>query len=642
MIPPEFYNPRTAAVLLEYLRDEITRALNERRPLEERWARWHRTYKAQPETEVREFPFKGAANIVIPVAATDVDIVAARLLGVLFTPENLWTSRPLRPDAVAYTPRVTEFMRWAQDNELGAYGSTRDWVTEICKLGTGVLKQRYRREQRLVYEFREMGSAPGMPSMGGQQVNVMQRVRRAVLKDHPVQQWVPLENFLVPSIATELEDAPWCAERITLTWTQLQERVRSGLYQGADRLAGWHAQFKGTPLDFQRQTLDRFVPTQGTGFELWEAWLRFDITGSGEPMELVCTIHLPTMTYLRLDFNPFFHQEKPYEVARYMHQEGRFYGIGLCEMNDPFQDEVTTQHRQRLDNHTIANTPMLWARKNVGIKEGEAIIPGRWILTDNPEDIKPLTIGRNFDSSIQDEEMTLSYSARRTGVNDYVSGSSSPSIGYAALGTNMIQQQEASKRFDQTLREIRKGLGRSGQRLLELYQQFHQGGKPFTVLGPEDGSVVTQVLQFPMELIRASVAVEVTATSASLNKEVEIRTNTILMQLVDQHFQKALQAMQIALNPQVPEPMRLIALQMISGSGTLLRRTLDSYNVQDAATILPRLEEFLNAGQQQNPAGFGGPSGGLAPQQGALGGGGQPTLGPVPVGGMAAGPPGFG
>lgn len=622
MIPYNELNLNAAGVLMNYLREEITRALNDRRPLEEQWLRWQRMYKAIPEQEIKEHPFYGAANLVLPVIATDVDTIFSRLMGILFTPPNLWSCQPLREDAVQWAPRLQEFLRWAQNNELEAYDSTADFLLELAKLGTGVLKQRYRRKMEEVYEYRETP------------YGTIQQHSNVLTKDSPVQQHVSLWDFLVPAGTTNrLQDAPWCAERITLTWAQLQERIAQGIYQASDRLAAWHARDRGSWITQELQRMDRFMPTLADKFELWEVWTKFDIRGVGRPVSVVCTIHLPTMTYLRIDYNPFFHQEYPYSIARYLRQEKRFYGIGLAEMGETFQEEGSTMHNQRLDSHTIANSTMMKGRKGIGIKEDEPIFPGRWFLVDQMDDVQSLPMGRNYDSSVQDEQATMSYRVARTGVNDYITGASSASVGYAAAFTNQMQEQRAGERFQQTLREIREALGDSGKRLVELYQQFNQGGKVFSVMGPREGEIVTQVLQFPLELIRHSVSVEVTATNATLNKDMQVRTNTILMEMMTQFYAQLMQGMGLIMNPQLPMPMKQLAYQMILGGVTLMRRLLDSYDVQDIDAIVPRIEEILNGGQQQLNT-IGGMAG-----QGAYPGGGGAFAGALPSPGMAAGPP---
>lgn len=611
MIPANRIHPLAVQNLMEYLRHEIFQAEGERRPLEEKWYKYHRDYRCIPEFERKEFPFWGASNLVLPVIATDVDTIFSRLMGILFGPENLWSCRALNDTMVDYAPRLEEFLTWAQHNELGVYNAVADWILEICKLGTGVLKQRYRREMKNVYQFRETPQG------------ILEQFRMMLVKDHPEVGHVSLWDFLLPAYATEIQSSPWVAERIGLTWAQLQQRFRAGIYQGGERLSAWRNQDKGHWLLTEMQRMDRFVPGLGDRFDLWEVWLDYDISGIGEPQALVCTIHIPSLTYLRIDYNPFFNQEKPYSSARYLRVEKRFYGIGLAEMLEQFQEENSTIHNQRIDNSTLANSTMFKGRKNIGIRQDEPVWPGRWFLLDNLDDVQPMPMGQRYDSTVPYEQMNLQYAARRTGVNDYITGEFSPAMGYSTASVGVQQLRESAKRFDQTIREIRVALSETGTRVVELYQQFNQNGKEFLAMGPQDGQLLHAVLQFPLELIRNSVGIEVTATSAAFNKEVEIRTNTLIMQMVMQFYQQAMTALSYYLNPQLPQPIRLMALNMAQSGNVLLRRILDNYGVQDVNQLVPEMQEILNGGQQQ-----------LSSLQGLVGGGGLLPPGPVQPTGM--------
>lgn len=632
MIPAGRLNPRAVGSLMEYLRHEIWQAETQRRPLEEKWLRYHQLYKCVPDTEVKDFPFAGAANFVVPVIATDVDTIYSRLMGILFGPDNLYTCRALRPDMVQFAARLQEFLQWAQQNELGIYEAVSDFVLDLCKLGTGVLKQRYRREMKRVYQFRESdyGTIEEHPTI--------------LLHDHPQVDWVSLFDFLVPTLTTnDIQQAPWVAEKLRLTWGQLMSRARNGVYDPAavNRLAAWRT---SNPSHVQKTLLglDKLQVTHGDIFTPREVWLDYDITGVDGPEAIVCTIHEPSMTYLRIDYNPFFNQEKPYSVARYLRQEGKFYGIGLAEMLEQTQEEVTTTRRQRTDNSTLSNAPMMIALNGIGIREDEPIIPGRWVLVNEMNNVQALNMGRPIDTTQFQEQTSLAYASRRTGVNDYISGEFSPAMGYSTASVGVQNLREAAKRFDQTMREIRTALAETGTRVVELYQQFNQSGKEFLAMGDVDGAQVHAILQFPMDMIRAGVGIELTATSAAFNKDVEIRTNMIIMQQLNQFYQQGIQAMGIVLNPQVPEPIRAMAWMMVSSGALLLRRILDSYGMQDTDRLIPEMEALVNGRAQQLNT-FGGP--GAAPAglgQGGIGNGGVPLLGAgmagaVPAGGQAVG-----
>ncbi|HEY6019142.1 MAG TPA: hypothetical protein VIY48_04355, partial [Candidatus Paceibacterota bacterium] len=503
--------------------------------------------------------------------ATDVDTLFARIMGHLFAPDNVFSCATWRPDWLEFAMRLQEFLQTRQE-PLRIYDVTADWVLEILKLGTGVLKTRYKRETRTVYD-----------TWGGQ---VPQK--RVSILDGPEVRHVSLWDFLLPPQATEVQTSPWASERILLEWNQYVSRVENGIYLPSTTIQQWIANQRGPTVLEELMRMDSYVQGRGTRLELWETWLDFDIAASGERFSILATIHLPTNEIVRVDFNPWTNQEKPFDVARFMRQEGRFYGIGLAEMLEPLQDEATAMHNQRIDSGTIANS-FMWKGKRGVVKADEPVFPGRWFILDNMEDIAPLNLAAGkYDSTLNYEQSTLAYAQKRTGVNDYILGESKPSIGYSTAYTTMEQKQTAVMRYDQTLREIRQALGSVGMRVAELYQQFNPGQLIFDILGPEDGQVVQQVLSFPPDLLRKGVSIVVTASSESLNKEVSIRQDVMLLQMLSQFYQQAIQMMMLALNPQVPQPVRDMAMMQVKGGGILMKRILDNSGVQDINDFLPQ------------------------------------------------------
>lgn len=629
MIPASRYSPKAADQLLQYLLEEWHRAKTDRYPLEEKWKTWQQMYRQQPEQENKTFPFPGCSNVVVPIIAADVDTIHARIMAMLFGQDNLWTPRAFRPDMTEFSRSLREFLEWAQNNELDVYNAISDWVMEICKLGTGVLKTRYHRENRKVYEFREI-----VDQMTGQVRPTEQQVR-VLLKDSPRLHHVSLFDFYVPATAVDLESATWCAERIMLTWPQLLNRANAGIYTNLGILNSWRGTSRGSTYQEFMQKLDRNVSSQGDLYETVEFWLDWDIDGDGEQEAIVTSIHPDTRTMMRLDFNPFFNQQKPYDVARYLRQEKRFYGIGICEMQEQTQDEVSTLHNQRIDNKTIANSQVIIALKNGNIKQGEPIFPGRVLLVDAIDEVKMQSFGTVYDtdSTVVDEQMAVSYGKQRTGVNDFIGANDSPTVAYAAATTATNQMREGAKKFDQVFREIRSALSGSGTKIVELYQQFSQGKKSYFALGEKDGALVEKVLTFPTELVRSGVFIDVTATSAAHSKEVEIRTNTIVLQQLTQLYAQILQAMQIVVNPQLPSQMRMVASQAIQAGTVLMGRMLELQGIQDYERLLPDMNQMMGGMQ---------PNGGLGPVAAAFGGGMPMAAQPQGAPGVPALPPGLG
>lgn len=629
MIPANELAPQAPQLLLDWLITELGTTRGDRKQLEDDWERWQKAYRARPAAAKKAFPFPGAANLVIPVIATDVDTIVAGLAGTLDAPNALWSMEAIMPEMTELAPRMQEFMRAMEQYEIKPGGEINDWLTEMVLLGTGVLKERYVRETRSVYEWRETPEG------------VQAATRTMMFKNQPELRHVLLRNLYVPATAGgDIQRAPWCAEYIELTLSQVEARVREGIYDAScyDRLRYWQNSMV-TRGDKAAQEADKFKSSMPYGkIGLYELWTDYDVSGQRMPQAVVATVHLESRSYCRLDYNPFFNQEKPYSVARYLRVPGRFYGIGVGEMQDSVQDEVTTMHNQRIDNATIANAQVFKRVRGstIGIAQ---VYPGAMLDVETADEVTPMSMGQKYDSTIPNEEMALRYGARRTGVNDYTMGMSTPAIGYGTATTTMQMMQQGGKRSGMPLKEVRRALSESGTRILEMYQQFNPNGKQY-VLGVKDGQMVTAWMQFPLELIRRGIRVNVSATDAANNKDMKLRNNVMLMQQLSGFWQQVMQAAQIMFTPGIPPQLQMMAQQAIQGGTLLMRRILDDSSVQDIDRMVPDLQGVQDVNQQlagliaavTQPNGGGAPMAALNPGQPGMAGGGYPAVAGTPTG----------
>lgn len=570
--------------------EEFRLAQSARKAKEEKWVEFLAAYHGEPVDDEKVFPFKGASNLVCQVIGTDVDTMFARMMGFLFEPPGLWSCRASMPEMEAFAPRAQEFMRWAQENEIDLPGPLGDFLLELFKLGTGVVKQRYEREVKKVYEWRET-------PQGTFEQQVL-----ALMKDAPSVGHVRLFNFWVPPGFRTIQSAPWVAEDIPMTWQRYVNRVKAGLYLGDNRLAEYQANSRGSTVQRENDRISGYAPARGQMLPLTEFWLDFDIDGDGWDEALVCTYHIPTQTYVRLDLNPFFNQDKPYSSAVYMRDENSFYGKGVAEMGMDTQEEVTAMHNQRLDNGTIQNSSMYAVRNDeTGVAVDEPLWPGKQFRVSNIDGIKELRLGNPAANaaSIQNEQFTLAYNQRRIGTNDVIYGQQSTESTYATAFSMSQIAANATKRQGEVLRSVRGCLSETGTRIMELYQQFNPGGKIYFAMGLADAQLVYTMLQFPLDLIRKGLKIGVTAIDVQDSKDMRIRTNTIIMQQLMQFYQQYLQAAMLVANPQIPPFIKQIGIQMMEGGSAMMRRLLDDYGEQSPEKLVPDLENAIQRQQQQ-------------------------------------------
>jgi hypothetical protein len=247
-----------------------------------------------------------------------------------------------------------------------------------------------------------------------------------------------------------------------------------------------------------------------------------------------------------------------------------------------------------------------------------------------------------YPSMRQLETSCLAYSERRSGVADYQLGRESNVMGNRATATGTLALiQEGNRRFDLNVRDVRDCLGAVGKKLLILNAQFRPSGMAYFVKG-QDGELVEQVLNLPDEFLADGIGMELTASTATINREIEKQGLMSMMGTLTQYYQQLIQISSIAMNPQTPPPVQQMAIQMADGARYLMSMIVQTYEIRAVDTLLPpsladQLQADTYANAQQPP----GPPGGAGPNQNGAGmgapmgapGGGAPGLPPPPGGG---------
>lgn len=596
---------------------ELELAKNRRNDMVDRLNMLNRTYEAQPEEARKTFPWDGACNLVVPVAATAVETVFTRITGSIFGAGDLYAGRSRSGNwADAVEPIVT-WLNWVSTNVFDAEEIYGRWILSCIKNGTSVLKLPWSRKIR---EVRYMDSNGGM--MTGQ----------VVLHDGPDPQFVPLQDFFwsVDADSTrDIQNCEWVAHRFRNTWKQIKDAEYSGDYLDVDRIkANKRTQFEDSETDVQDITGNQ--PNEPGDYELWEVWGSYPIDDSGALAEIVVTIHLETRTVIRAVYNFYRHQERPFFLLHFFPRENSLISIGLVEMLVPIQEEITALHRSRIDNATIANSK-IYKRKtgaNVGLDD---IYPGAIIDVENEDDLTNMDMGQQHNTLLLEEQHTNTIGEKRSGVSDYSVGRESSAIGSRATATStMALIREGNRRFQFLIREARKQITSIGHQMVSLYQQFAPNREvAFELYSPSEKQWFDKVMTLPPELSRSNIVIDVKALDDSNNKEIQQQAYMMMLKVVQETYMSIGNAFMLIINPQAPDPLKGLATQGAETASKLLERLLEAFDFKDAENFSPNIEQLLGMTAALEMGGSIANAAGNAPVPGAGGNGPQP--------GMAAG-----
>lgn len=609
-----------------HLSDALFRMQSERQNYIENLKDEIEAYEA-PQKATKTYPWRGASNLTVPVIGSMVDTIFPRIHATVFGPSTIVTVEEWPEDLADHAKAWEDMLQWVFTNEINLPRVADSWFMEMIVHGTGVVKLTWERVERERRKYDGEGK-------------VLRKVVE-VVRNQPRLTHVPQQDLYIPFTATSIEDAEIVAQDLHPTWGQLKLKEYNEVYENVDDVTSTAA-IDSDDYTKKREEIEERIPEFTDRIEgVFECWLDFNLDPNDIPEPLLVTYHLPSQTLLRVQPNPYNHARKPFREVVYFPRHNRFYGMGLARQLMAIQDEISTIHNQRIDNSTIANTRM-W-KVVAGSRADQSFqgaAPGLKITVDSLDEIDALPMGDVGNSIMEGERIALQYAQQRSGVSDFVSGFDTGGSDRQTATQFTSRLQQALTRFNWTLEQVRDAITDIASMVTDLYSQFgtDEDDKFAMVLG-DRSALVSEFLNSDPELtptLSASLSLQVTASSASVNKAVEQQNLLGLIQILQQQIsQYEMPLIQLILNPQVPQQVKEYAVERIEGSRGLTRRILEINDVRNTTEILGDTEGLREiVGGAGGPPGPG-PAGQAPPDAGVagLGGFGAEVPGALGVGG---------
>lgn len=598
-----------------WLTREIEDALSARAAQETAWREDLAAYEGVPKNPVINFPVQNAPNTVITLGAIATDSIYSQALDLMFTVSPPVTARAVQGRATDAVMGLQRLIDWGVKNEWGLELAAEHSVLDDVQLGTGVFYIPFVEERKKTKTHKSTSR-------------------------HPLIQTVPVEDLLVPGGAMgDVQKTRWAALRFWYTQGELHDRARGEKWWSVDGMLptgsiGW--------MRTRREVLGR--TSSGTRvselYEVFRIWIYWDIDGDGYDEDLQVIWDRTSRTLLRVSYNPYDY--RPIEIMRYQIRAHLFYGLGVMAMARPYQEETTIVHNQRVLNMLLANA-RIWKGRETTVPETLTIWPGKVITMADPADLASEAMADVYPSSLQAEQVTISLAERRLGINDLsmprpsaVMGSRTPGI------TALSLLQQISKRFTAAFNQMRNGAARSVRQCLYRYQERLLAGDReveahlYRILD-DDAPAVIALLRDPE--FDEAISVELTASSASVNRDADRQNAIMLVQLLGQYYQRTLELVSIAANPQTPPAVRNVAEKIAEAAGKIIERTIRTFDViRDPSTFILDVEEELDQIQGLSAEGMLGLNNIMGQVLQTAGGAMQPGGAPAAAQGMSGGP----
>ncbi|MGD9552127.1 MAG: hypothetical protein AB7V60_03350, partial [Candidatus Caldatribacteriota bacterium] len=474
--------------------------------LVDNWKKFHRMYHGiLPE---KNTPWVGASNLHIPITQIVVDTITSTIANSILGNSPIVTVRPypeLGVDVEEAARKLEFFLNYAIREEIRGFRQVfTQWVRQAVLYGTAILKVVWSAETRniKVRDFLE----------GGKKLITVKTY------DAPRLCVVDLENFIIPSFARDIQDAPFVAERIFVPLQVLKQREKEGFYSGIDELVTMMYQ----PSEVERQGADELgvrYPQLIEGVDIYDYWGGYDLDGDGYEEEYHIVMAADQPKILRIEEPPYYHGKRPYVRYNFLREPNQFYGIGVGQMIQHLQEEINAIHNQRMDNVNLIINKVFKYRPNEYFEDPDDIIfaPGSKIPVNEMDDIMPLVTGDVPVSSYNEEQIVRDYIERLTGVTDFSLGRipSTARRTPATLGVAVIA--EGNKKLQERLILLQESLEEVLDMVQWLYYQFIPQEKVFKAPGASVLMTITP------EDLRHQYRFDITGADVTTSKEIRFQ-----------------------------------------------------------------------------------------------------------------------
>jgi hypothetical protein len=599
-------------LLARSVQDLITDLESQSQPLFKAMRVWQKNYEAQPRQAQKDFPFRNASNIVVPLAKMMVDSRVASLWEAIHgAGSQVWTARTQNENEEDRAKAVVRYINWQADGNDFDFGpATYDWIQEFTSLGSSVLAGVWRDQKSFIHQTQFTASGNrGVP-----------KPVEISWSRGPALEPVPRHQILWDTSYESIAEAPAVVRQFALTWGQLTAQAAGS--------AGWitqniedsrlHTGLVGPGEEIQntQDELDSRGPKSQTFYEphdirevtlSWAHLAALDINGSDlqlldnkkvdtSTVDIVVVIHRRTGKILRLTSQPYFWPGKPFFAGYFHKRVGRGHSVGMVKVVEQLQAAMTTILNQGIDAQTRANA--IWGKTNMHNLLSKPI-DFQWIFDPTMKGVEALNFPGSDFSNIQLLQTIQAMAERLTGQSDPALGRETRLGGHSAPATTTLALLERGNTLAAPDRGLLvRELSRAGEFVATLDQQFEADadGKINRVLGPIDGELVSEVL-FPTEPIPMHYRFSVRGLSRSDNPETEMKRQLTVDQQNQNYWGKvfsitetAAQNMQAA--PPAWQPILLEAYtQGLKSITKTYKRFLDAVEIDDTENFILSVNE---------------------------------------------------
>jgi hypothetical protein len=578
--------------LSAHLKTTLDVEIRNQEKLVEKLNKWQRQYKGVKEE--KNWPWVGAANVSAPVSRTRTDVTLVRLIESIWSKAMLILVRAMKKELIGTDKKLEEGLNHFLKHTLKLKEKLLSPLLQCVKSGTGIAMLDYAERRRTVYRYATQDekkdknvhkyALKGTSDVAVKYVDTLYRGPDI----YPIDR----ADFIVSADATNIQDAYLVGFKKEYRWPQIELKVRQGLFysEQANKLRPAQPE----ELKVERAKLQGKA-SEKTRYEepykVWALWLNYDVDEDGEEDSIMVNFHHETGAILRAIYNPIFKQFKPFIDYVFYPTEYSLDGEGVCEILENLQEQIDTILNQRLDRGTQMNCPILFVREGSGIAEKlRQLKPGEVIEVDDDLEsaIREFRFSDVYPSTFAEEDRLMRYADQAVGVTADIMGQ--PTADRPVFRETATRLGEAYKKFNYGVENIRRKIVDTVYMILEFFAQYQP---EYTYTTKEGEKIVEKTIDFPIELIRDGLNIELAASGEMFSQEIRQQINLTVYQMLSDDMTKAAGMAQMLENPNVPDGFKKLIMDANRIRITVLTRVLDDYNIKDADELVLDLKKSI-------------------------------------------------
>jgi len=583
--------------LLTYIFDKVKYLKARTRGMRETLIpKWVKTYRGIPAEDPASWPWPGAANLVIQVAATHSDellsrvmtiyqndpVFIAKILGDFDPNDNEFGGEPQREMLEQFLTDIAY-----EPEELDLYRVEETGFSSAIRYGTGIFKfpWEYVVEKQPVYI--------GGGTEEGTKANF--QTKDYTRRDGPHPEAIPLADWGIdPKFATLAEsDFHYHTHHLNKHQVINKFKAHSEIFDAA---CVDHILASPDPIPEYRRQIENMKKMDqndegdlNKNWDIEECW--FTYQKGTDIYRMIAFYHLQSETCIGIILNPYPENIEPFEDAKLAYDSEEYYGYGFCEMLESYQREISSTHNWRTNSRHFATTGVGRINKNSNLSSVVELFPGVLIPADKDE-IEPLAFGvQALNYGVEDEEWTWKLASARAGVDPATGGAGGGVVNskrgiYSAQGTSVAMQQ-MNNRNNLRSSDMKSCHVRIGRKLLMMYSHFGYGNK---LRKYADRS---ELLKKALESYKEKkLGLVIRPVTASMNKELEKQNDILLSMTLERMYQSDAQLVQALVNPGCPQELKQLFTEQLKAKQYLMKTLLHNFDHPDAARLIP-VPEFL-------------------------------------------------